>query len=130
LSQVNQLPITNYYLHPMHDEHFKKQWDSLLKALEPRFGGDLDVQAILFIIGLQEVGHGFREYSKDEKMNVMHVAICTLLEPFGYYEYEGNDADNWPHWKATAKLPNLKPGQQQRLMQEAIIEYFEKNQLI
>ncbi len=112
------------------DEHFKQQWNSLLTALEPRFGGDLDIQAILFIIGLQELGHGYREYGKDEKMNIMHIAICSLLEPFGYYDYEGRDADNWPHWKATAKLPNLKPGQQQRLMQEAIIEYFEKGELI
>ncbi|MCX6311372.1 MAG: hypothetical protein NT084_07005 [Bacteroidetes bacterium] len=123
-------PITNHYLHPVQDEHFKIQWNSLLATLEPRFGGDLDIQAILFIIGLQELGHGYREYGKDEKMNIMHIAICSLLEPFGYYDYEGRDADNWPHWKATSKLPNLQPGQQQRLMQEAIIEYFEKGELI
>lgn len=114
----------------MQDEHFKQQWNSLLHTLEPRFGGDLDIQAILFIIGLQELGHGYREYGKDEKLNIMHIAICSLLEPFGYYEFEGLDADQWPHWKATAKLPNLKPGQQHRLMQEAIIEYFEKEKLI
>ena len=122
--------IKSHYLYNVQDEYFKKQWELLLTALEPRFGGDLDVQAILFIIGLQELGHGFRVYGKDEKMNIMHVAICSLLEPFGYYDYEGRDADNWPHWKATAKLPNLKPGQQQRLMQEAIIEYFEKGEVI
>ncbi len=114
----------------MQDEHFKKQWETLLVALEPRFGGDLDVQAILFIIGLQELGHGYKEYKKDEKMDIMHVAICSLLEPYGFYEYEGLDADKWPHWKPTSKLPNLKPGQQQRFMQETIIEYFEKGEVI
>lgn len=114
----------------MQDEYFKQQWGTLLLALEPRFGGGLDMQGILFVVGLQELGHGFKEYGKDEKMNIMHVAICSLLEPFGYYEYEGLDAEQWPHWKATSKLPSLKPGQQQRLMQEAIIEYFEKGGLI
>lgn len=114
----------------MQDEYFKQQWGTLLLALEPRFGGDLDMQGILFVVGLQELGHGFKEYGKDEKMNIMHVAICSLLEPFGYYEYEGLDAEQWPHWKATSKLPSLKPGQQQRLMQEAIIEYFENGGLI
>ena len=118
------------YIYTVQDEQQQQKWDVLLTALEPRFGGDLDIQAILFIIGLQELGHGFRKYSKDEKLNVMHVAICSLLEPFGYYEFEGRDPDNWPHWKATEKLPHLKPGQQQRLMQDAILEYFEKGEVI
>ncbi|HLG03914.1 MAG TPA: hypothetical protein VI731_09995 [Bacteroidia bacterium] len=114
----------------MLDPDLEQKWNDLQKALEPRFGGDLDMQAILFIIGLQELGHGFRKFTKDQKLDVMHIAICTLLEPFGYYEFEGKDADNWPHWKATAKLPHLKPAQQQRLMQEAVIDYFKKNELI
>ncbi|HET6990289.1 MAG TPA: hypothetical protein VFJ43_03150, partial [Bacteroidia bacterium] len=54
-----KLPTADY-LRKVQDEHFKQQWHSLLTALEPRFGGDLDVQAILFIIGLQELGHGYR----------------------------------------------------------------------
>ena len=124
------MQFSNNYLRGVQDEYFKQQWGALLLALEPRFGGDLDMQGILFVVGLQELGHGFKEYGKDEKMNIMHVAICSLLEPFGYYEYEGLDAEQWPHWKATSKLPSLKPGQQQRLMQEAIIEYFEKGGLI
>jgi len=124
------MQFSNNYLRGVQDEYFKQQWGTLLLTLEPRFGGDLDMQGILFVVGLQELGHGFKEYGKDEKMNIMHVAICSLLEPFGYYEYEGLDAEQWPHWKATSKLPSLKPGQQQRLMQEAIIEYFEKGGLI
>ena len=54
----------------------------------------------------------------------MHVAICTLLTQYGYYELEGLDADGWPHWKATDKLPFLKPLQQNHLMRQAIVEYF------
>lgn len=114
----------------MTEQENDAKWEKLMKALEPKFGGELDMQAILFIIGVQELGHGFRKLTKDQKLDVMHIAICTLLEPYGFYEYEGRDADNWPHWKATAKLPHLKPAQQHKLMQEAVIEYFEKNEVI
>jgi hypothetical protein len=115
---------------PVKDEELDRQWDVLLKALEPRFGGELDLQAILFIIGLQELGQGYRKLKKDEKLDVMHIAICTLLEPYGYYEFEGKDADGWPHWKTSSKLPNLKPAQQHRLMLQAVIDYFVKNGVI
>jgi len=34
----------------------------------------------------------------------MHIAICTLLAPYGYYEYEGTDEEGWPHWKVKEKI--------------------------
>lgn len=114
----------------MKDELLEQQWNSLVAALEERFGSPPDMQAILFMIGVQELGQGYRKLKKDEKLDVMHIAICTLLEPYGYYEFEGKDADGWPHWKANSKLPNLKPGQQHRLMQEAVIDYFVRNEVI
>jgi hypothetical protein len=99
-------------------------WNDLVEKLNKRFEGDLDMQAILFLIGLQELGQGYKKYAKDEKVNIMHVAICTLLEPYGYYEFIGKDEDGWPHWKANEKLPPLKPGQQLQLMKQAVLEYF------
>jgi hypothetical protein len=106
------------------EKDLETSWNNLLKKIEPEFGGELDLQAILFLIGVQELGKGYRKFSKDEKVDVMHVAICTLLEPYGYYEFEGLDNEGWPHWKRNEKLPPLNPAQQTRLMQEAIIEYF------
>jgi len=114
----------------LHDEELEQQWHRLQEALEPQFGGDLDIQAILFIIGIQELGQGYKKLKKDDKLNVMHIAICTLLEPLGYYEFEGKDAEGWPHWKATAKLPHLKPAQQAHLMRQAVVDYFRKMEVI
>ena len=57
----------------------------------------------------------------------MHIAICRLLEPYGYYEFEYFDDEGWPHYKNIAPLPNLKPGEQSRLMKEALIGYFTSN---
>ena len=94
------------------DIEFETSWNAVVKKISEPYGEELDVQAILFLIGVQELGQGYRKFSKDQKLDVMHVAVCRLLSQFGYYEFEGLDADNWPHWKATEKLPHLKPLQQ------------------
>jgi hypothetical protein len=106
------------------------EFQDVLKSLAPQFGEDIDVQAILFLIGLQELGQGKIKLSKNEKLDVMHIAICTLLSPYGYYEYKGVDEEGWPHWQVNEKLPPLKPMQQEILIKEAIVEYFKLNQLI
>ena len=59
----------------------------------------------------------------------MHVAVCTLLEPFGFYRFEGKDKDGWPHWEVLEQLPSLKSGEQLNLMKQAILDYFEKEGL-
>lgn len=88
------------------------------------FGERLEIDAVLFLIGVQELGSGYRRFSKDQKLDVLHIAICTLLEPYGYYEFLGKDEEGWPHWKATEKLPHLKAMQQNLLMRQAIVSYF------
>lgn len=105
------------------------EFEDVLKNLSERFGDDLDLSAILFLIGIQELGKGKINLSKDEKLDVMHIAICTLLEPYGYYEYEGLDKDGWPHWKSNEKLPPLQPEQQQQLMKQAVIDYFKNKEV-
>ena len=114
----------------MNKEEVDTAFESVLKHLEPQFGSDIDEQAILFLIGVQELGKGRVKLSKNEKLDVMHIAICTLLTPYGYYEYEGLDKDGWPHWKTNEKLPPLKPMQQQLLIKQAIVEYFKSNELV
>ena len=100
---------------------FKK----LVTELEETFGGGLDVQAILFLIGVQELGKGRQTFSKRQKTELMHVAVCTLLEPYGFYKTVGRDKDNWPHFEFIKELPPLDERQQQHLMKEAILDYFD-----
>lgn len=106
------------------------EFQDVLKRLSSQFGDDIDIQAVLFLIGLQELGQGKVKLSKNEKLDVMHIAICTLLSPYGYYEYKGVDEEGWPHWQVNEKLPPLKPIQQEALMKEAIVEYFKTNELM
>ena len=110
----------------MDNFELEKQWEALIIKISPQFGGDLDLQALVFLIGVQELGKGFGKFRKDEKLDIMHIAVCALLAPYGYYEFEGRDADGWPHWKLNDKLPALKGAQQDHLMKEAIIDYFKE----
>jgi hypothetical protein len=82
------------------------------------------------MIGVQELGGKYRQFNKAQKLDVMHVAVCTLLMQFGYYEFDTFDAEGWPHFKATEKLPFLKPLQQNHLMRQAVVSYFEKGEFI
>ena len=54
----------------------------------------------------------------------MHIAICRLLEPYGYYEFDYFDEQGWPHYTIKEALPNLKAGEQSILMKDAIVNYF------
>ena len=126
--------ITNYLLIPLGgvsylcrmEENWESEWPKAIALLEERFGQDLDLQAILFLIGLQELGKGPQKLNKDQKLDIMHVAVCTLLTPYGYYEYKGVDDDGWPHWERVMRLPQLKPDDQDQLIKRAIIQYIQK----
>ncbi|MDO9137559.1 MAG: hypothetical protein Q7U21_07020, partial [Lutibacter sp.] len=113
------------------DKNLKEEWEQVLKILTDNFGDGevLNLDAIIYLIGVQELGQGAKEFKKDDKLNLMHIAICRLLEPFGYYEFDFFDNDGWPHYKVLEELPPLKSGEQTVLMKEAIVLYFKKNEL-
>lgn len=106
----------------------KEKWEFLVQKLSDDFadGDTLNVDGVIYLIGVQELGQGHRRFKKDEKVNLMHIAICKLLEPYGYYEFDFFDDDGWPHYKTITALPNLKPGEQTVLMKEAIVQYFDE----
>lgn len=105
-------------------------WDRLQEKLEERFGTKMDYDSILFVIGLQELSKPFKKYKKDEKLEVIHIAICTLLEPYGFYEFVGRDEEGWPHWNLRENLPFLDAKQQNKLIIDSIIDYFKKEEFI
>jgi hypothetical protein len=101
-------------------------WQQLQNKLKERFETEMDHDAILFMIGLQELDKPYRAYKKDEKLEVMHIGVCTVLQPYGFYEYKGRDDDDWPHWEVKEQLPHLDAKQQNRLMNDALIDYFKR----
>lgn len=114
------------------DEQLKERWEQLVTILSNRFadGETLDLDAIIYLIGVQELGQFNRKFKKDEKVNLMHIAICRLLEPYGYYDFDYFDEDGWPHYTVKEQLPALKAGEQSVLMKGAIVDYFIEKGLI
>jgi hypothetical protein len=114
------------------DEQLKNRWENVVQILSNQFadGEILDLDAIIYLIGVQELGKLKVAFKKDEKLNLMHIAICRLLEPYGYYEFEFVDMDGWPHYKIKEELPPLKAGEQSVLMKEAIVNYFLEKEVI
>ncbi|WP_336067663.1 hypothetical protein [Mesoflavibacter sp. CH_XMU1404-2] len=108
------------------DEQLKHRWEEVVSKLSNQFadGDKLDLDAIIYLIGVQELGQLHRRFKKDHKLDLMHIAICKLLEPYGYYEFDFVDEDGWPHYKIKEQLPTLKAGEQSVLMKEAIVNYF------
>jgi len=118
--------------HMSRDEQLKERWDFLVEKLSAQFsdGDPLELDGIVYLVGVQELGDFHRKFKKDEKVNLMHIAICRLLEPYGYYDFDFFDEDGWPHYKMKEQLPPLKAGEQSVLMKEALVNYFMEKEYI
>ena len=110
----------------------KTKWNNLKTKLSVDFSENeiIDLDSIIFLIGLQELGQFQKRFNKQKKLEIIHIAVCKLLSDYGYYEYDYTDNDGWPHYKLIKKLPNLKAGEQTILMKKAIINYFVKSNYI
>ncbi|MCG8322247.1 MAG: hypothetical protein MI921_22310 [Cytophagales bacterium] len=108
------------------DLELERSWQRLLNELKEVIGKKpADLNGVLFLIGVQELGKGKRYFSKEEKQDLMHIAICKVLSYSGFYELEGLDEEGWPHWKLKKKLPSFDLLEQEKLLKMHVIEYFE-----
>ena len=97
-----------------------------MKYVNDKFGGEkyLDLQAVLYLIGVNELGQGLKQFSKEDKLNLIHIAICKLLSEHGYYNFDRIDEDGWPHWKTNNNMPKLNPDKQDLLIKKSAVKYF------
>ncbi|HBH07282.1 MAG TPA: hypothetical protein DDX92_11845 [Flavobacteriales bacterium] len=100
-----------------------EDWDKARFFFESKFGKGIDLEGMLFLIGVREMGLGLQSFSKQEKMELIHIALCSLLEPKGFYELEKYDSDGWPHYKKGPAFRVLSKKDQQELIKNAIINY-------
>lgn len=108
------------------DLEMDRNWQLLLAKIGRTLGKKpSDLNAVLFLIGVQELGKGPKNFSKEEKQDLMHIAICKLMSLSGYYELEGLDENGWPHWKLVRKLPHFDLLEQEKLLKMQAIEYFD-----
>lgn len=115
------------YLCGVMDQSLDEKWDEVEQILTERFGKTPDMEATLFLIGIQELGQLNRKFSKEQKQDLMHIAVCTLLSKSGYYRRDGTDQDGWPHFTELKKVTGLTAEEQEKMLKRHIITYFENN---
>ena len=109
------------------DLETEKNWQSLLLEIGRMLGqAPKDLNGVLFLIGVQELGKGHQLFTKEQKQDLLHIAICKVLSYSGYYSLEGLDQEGWPHWKLLKKLPRFDLLEQEKLLKMHVMEYFEK----
>jgi hypothetical protein len=101
-----------------------ENWKQLCKWFENEFGMESDPNSILFIVGVQELGKGLQNFNKTQKVELMHVAVCSILLLQGYYQLSHRDEDGWPHFENIKKLPVLIGNEQDEFIKNALIAYF------
>ena len=109
----------------LHDD-LQQRWWNLEAQLVERFGKKPDLDAVLYLIGLQEMQLFDQNISKETKQDLMHVAVCTILSPSGYYVLEGKDEDGWPHFKQLKALPDMGLREQEDFLKDHLLLYFEQ----
>ena len=49
-----------------------------------------------------------------------------MLSSHGYFKFIERDKDGWPHWESNPNAPILNSKEQDILLKEGIIKYFEQ----
>ncbi len=113
-----------------YSDDLQSRWWKLEEKLIERFRKKPDMETILFMIGIQELGDIREKFSKEQKQDLMHIAVCTVLVPSGYYELSHVDEDGWPHFKQLKPMPNMHPIEQENFLKDHILLYFEQNDFL
>ena len=109
------------------NDDLQTRWWTLEAKLVERFGKKPDMEAILFLIGMQETGFIKEKITKEQKQDMMHVAVCTLFSQSGFYELEGKDREGWPHFRQLKTLPEMNMIEQENFLKDHILLYFQNH---
>lgn len=112
----------------MEDWEYDFAWGRIKHFLKDKFQKDTvpDLNAVLYLVGIQTLGRWKKEFSKEEKQDLMHIAICELTQIDGYYAFKGRDHDGWPHYEALKPFDKKGVKDQEKYLIVKIIEYFER----
>jgi len=110
--------------HPEAEADFDARWETLIMEMEERFGKRPDLNALLLLIGIQELNQGITTFTKEQKQDLMHIATCRLFSLSGHYEQTHVDADGWPHYKLLRPVPFANLKEQERMLKWHALEYF------
>lgn len=107
------------------DTFDKKNWAIFKEEFKTNYKQHPSTLSALFVIGLEQLQNlNINTLSKEEKQDVIHVGLCTLLEQEGIYTREEIDQDGWPHFKPTNKAEIINIEKQENYIRKLILTYF------
>ncbi len=103
------------------------EWLRIQNLVKDHLGSDKtpDMNTVLLLVGIQELGTWKSKWTKEEKQDLMHIAVCKLLSLQEYYEFIGRDDDGWPHYKQLRKITSAGIESQELLLKEMAVKYFD-----
>lgn len=109
------------------DEVLDRRWSELLSRVEAQFGRVPDVDALLFLIGVQSVGRGYEpDLPKERKQSLIMEGSYLALETLGVYARVGMERNGFLIWEKALELPPLSVDEQEKLLRIGILNYFEE----
>lgn len=101
-------------------------WDELCNFLSDKFGNEVDLSVVLFLVGVRERGLCFQEFSKEEKLNLINFGGCVLFKEMGLVEEKGVDSEGWPVFKQKSVVFSITEERKNKILQECAINYFNR----
>ncbi len=107
-----------------------QKWEVLIARLRKDFSISGDLLSVLFLVGIQESGEGFRHFDQQEKTDLVKLGKYTLLSRAGYYDkitVSGRDplfipSDEHPLPKDTEAIDNI--------LKKEVLFYFHEHHIV
>ena len=103
-----------------------ENWNDLCEALNELFGIDVDLNGVLFLVGMREQGLSFQPFTKEEKVNLINLGSCTLYQEMGLVKRIGTDSEGWPLFHQNSLAPVIPEDRKLKTLQDCAIRYFQK----
>lgn len=116
----------------MEDLQFEFEWGRIRHFLKEKFNRESvpDLNAVLFLIGIQTLGRWKNNFTKEEKQDLMHIAICEITAEDGHYAFKGRDHDGWPHYQDLKPITKKGVKEQEQYLIQKVISYFAREKYI
>jgi hypothetical protein len=101
-------------------------WKDLCERLTVMFGIDVDLNGVLFLVGIRERGLTFQKFTKEEKLNLINLGSCTLYKEMGLVELNGIDQEGWPVFRQKTPIPAIEEELKLKTLQDCAIRYFKR----
>jgi hypothetical protein len=108
----------------------EESWQEVIDFMKERFGQESDLRSVLFVMGMRELGQKRKKFTKEQKQDLMNLALCKALSFDGYFEVTHLDGEGWPVWKQVKPMPELKPAEQEEFIKKYVVRYFQDEGLI